>query len=329
MKTATAQSLLAVLFVLICSFVTGCQQQVSETVENPTPPAGSQDQTDPSQNSNDPTKPMDNTISEVVPSVSVDGSHQEASNNTAVADNDSSDDTDGTLDQTLEPSAELADTPVEPTVDTPAEPTIDIPASWKRLSDQQEIWLDTKNKQVIVGGKVCLDVGPLEMLICPKNTKEHESIISVNVASWQVHAALVALGSSPGVPCRWAPEYTPAWGPTINIQMMYRDAETKQVKTIDGKQWILNTDTQKPMTTDLVFGGSFHQPDPEGRRAQYMADAGELICLANFATATIDIRAPDPDKALFFEANTALIPPINTQVYTVISAGPVVGKPDE
>ena len=210
----------------------------------------------------------------------------------------------------------------------PAEPTIDIPGHWSRLGKAQEIWVDHKNKQVIVGGKVCLTAGPLEMLICPRRTKEHETIVSVNAESWQVHAALLAVGAEQGVPARWVPEYTPAWGPKIAVQMMWRDEETKQVKTIDGKQWILDSETQKPMTHELVFGGSYEEPLMDGGPRQYVANAGELICLANFSTSTIDLRILDQDAGLYFEANTSLIPPINTQIYTLIKPGPVVGKPE-
>ena len=110
---------------------------------------------------------------------------------------------------------------------------------------------------------------------------------------------------------------------------MWRDEKTKQIKTIDGKQWILNSDTQKPMTTELVFGGSYSEPEFEGEQARYQADDGELICLANFSTSTIDLRVSEKDINILFEANTPLIPPINTQVYTVITPGPVVGKPEE
>ena len=197
------------------------------------------------------------------------------------------------------------------------------------MSKTQEIWMDLKNKQVIVGGKVCLNEGPLEMLICPQNTKEHESIVSVNAESWQVHAALLRVGATPGTPSRWVPEYTPAWGAKIDIKMMWRDEKTKQVKSIDGKQWLLNIDTKKPMTTELVFGGSSGEPKFEGGQGGYPADAGELICLANFSTSTIDLRVSEKDIDIYFEANTALIPPVNTQVYTVITPGPVVGKPEE
>ena len=211
----------------------------------------------------------------------------------------------------------------------PAEPTIDIPSTWKRLSKTQEIWIDLKNKQVILGGKICLNEGPLEMVVCPGDTKAHESIVSVNAESWQVHAALLRVGATEGATSRFNPEYTPAWGSKIDIQMMWRDEETKQVKKIDGKQWVLNIDTQKPMTTELVFGGSYSTPEFEGERPRYAANSGELICLANFPSSTIDLRVSEEDMDKYFEANTPLIPPINTQVYTVITPGPVVGKPEE
>ena len=234
--------------------------------------------------------------------------------------------------ETTDPETTQPEGPANETTEeevTPAEPTIDIPATWTRVFKEQEIWIDLKNKQVIVGGKICLDAGPLEMLICPGNTKAHESVVSANAESWQVHAALTGIGATPGTPCRWNPEYTPAWGPKIDLKMMWRDEKTKQVKSIDGKQWVLNIDTQKPMTTELVFGGSFFSPAIDGGQPQYQANAGELICLANFGSSTIDLQVSKENIDLFFEANTPLIPPVNTQVYTVITFGPVIGKPEE
>ena len=65
----------------------------------------------------------------------------------------------------------------------PEKQTIEIPATWKRLGKKEEIWIDTKAKEVIIAGIVCLDQGPLEMFICPEGTKEHESVISANALS--------------------------------------------------------------------------------------------------------------------------------------------------
>ena len=329
MKTTT--TFLPALFICISCCAIGCGQQVA----NPVTPAPAvvpsdtqtQEQTDPATTStegsggavaepNNDDRPIaisgapsvENPSSPQTP----DSSDQQTNNNSLSKTNT---DNEGENNDTIES-------------EKPAEPTIKIPAHWKRLGKTQEIWVDHKNKQVIVGGKICLTAGQLEMLICPKGTKEHETIVSVNAESWQVHAALLAVGAKKGVPSRWVPEYTPAWGPKIDVQMMWRDEKTNKVKTIDGKQWILDIDTQKPMTHEFVFGGSIEEPNPNGGRPRYLADDGELICLASFSTSTIDLRIPDQDASLFFEANTPLIPPVNTQIYTIIKPGPVLGKPE-
>jgi hypothetical protein len=215
-----------------------------------------------------------------------------------------------------------------PSLASPKFPPMKISDSWKRLSPKHEVWLDKANKQVVVGGQICLAGGPLEMLICPRNTKEHESVISANVESWQVHAALIALGASPGEACKWDPEYAPAWGPKIEIEVMWIDQKSGEIKTIDGRQWILNIETNKPMELDLVFGGSITETDEETGEKYYTGNDGGLICLANFSTATVDILVKDPQTQSFFEANTPKIPPLGTQVYAKIRAGEVVGKPE-
>lgn len=211
----------------------------------------------------------------------------------------------------------------------PREPTIDIPDHWKRLSPTHEIWLDKKNKQVVVGGQICLTAGQLEMLMCPRNTKEHESIISARVESWQVHAALEALGVEQGEACKWDPEYAPAWGPKIEIEVLWKDPKSGQVNKIDGKQWILDVKTQKPMELDLVFGGSLTETNEETGENYYTGNDGALICLANFSTGTIDIRVEDAQTQAFFEANTPKIPALGTQVYALIRGGEVIGKPTD
>ena len=69
-----------------------------------------------------------------------------------------------------------------------------------KLSKTGDVWLDTKRKAVVVDGQVCLREGQLEMFACPKGTKEHESIISLNSKAEEVHAGLLAAGAKPGSP---------------------------------------------------------------------------------------------------------------------------------
>jgi hypothetical protein len=201
--------------------------------------------------------------------------------------------------------------------------TIDIPESWKRLSKKDEIWIDPKAKEVIIAGHVCLSRGGLEMFICPEGTKEHESIIAAHALSSQVHACLIKLGADPGKSTSWDPEYRAAYGPSIDVMLKWQDAETKKTKTMPAKQWIRNFKTKKAMTETWVFGGSEFWKDPDSGDQVYYGDSGELICLSNFGTATIDVNveSSQANAGLLYEAFTENIPPIGTKVYAIIKPG--------
>ena len=172
---------------------------------------------------------------------------------------------------------------------------------------------------MIAGGHICLNAGMLEVFICPRQTKEHESVISVNALSSQVHAALLAVGAEPGHPVKWQDEYEPASGPVIQITLMWRDDDTGQVVKRRGQELVRNIDTGKVMQHDWVFGGSQTYTDPETGETYYYGDSGELVCLSNFSTATMDVpvKSSDANDGLLFEANTPLIPAVGTKVYVV------------
>ncbi|HID23544.1 MAG TPA: hypothetical protein EYP14_14265 [Planctomycetaceae bacterium] len=73
----------------------------------------------------------------------------------------------------------------------------------------------------------------------------------------------------------------------------------------------------REMDTDWVFVGSGFYKDPETGETHYMAEGGDLICVANFPSATIDVAIPSTSSGtenLLFEAYTERIPPIGTQV---------------
>ncbi len=205
----------------------------------------------------------------------------------------------------------------------PEKQTIDIPTSWKRLGKKEEIWIDTTAKEVIIAGRVCLNQGPLEMFICPEHTKEHESIIAANATALQVHLALTALGADPGKPTSWDPEYRAAYGPSIKVTLMWQDKETQKTKTAPANQWIRDLKTRKAMEHLWVFGGSQFWEDPETKEQIYYGDSGELICLSNFSTATIDlnVESSQSNEGLLFEAFTENIPAIGTKVYAIIKPG--------
>jgi hypothetical protein len=193
------------------------------------------------------------------------------------------------------------------------------PQGWTRLSKVHDIWVDTKRKAVIADSEVCLREGQLEMFACPKQTKEHESIVAVNCVPEQAHAALLAIGAKPGKPVSFDPEYRAATGQVIDVYVLWTDAAGKQ-HTARAQDWIKHTKTGKPMEFEWVFAGSGFWTDEQTGKKHYQANAGDFICVSNFPTATLDlpVESTQANAGLLFEAFTEKIPPRGTKVRLVL-----------
>lgn len=72
----------------------------------------------------------------------------------------------------------------------------------------------------------------------------------------------------------------------------------------------------RQMDIPWVFAGSSFYTDPMTGRKYYQAEAGDLICVANFSTALLDVAAASQaeNDSLMFEAYTERIPPLGTKV---------------
>ena len=127
----------------------------------------------------------------------------------------------------------------EPPTVTPESP------GWIRLDPKSEVWINRSRGAAMVGGKVCLRDGFLEMFACPRQTKEHESIVSVNSHAFMVHAALLALGVKAGKPASFDGEYAPAEGREIDIHVVWNDDDGKP-KRIRAQEWIREIKTASP-----------------------------------------------------------------------------------
>jgi hypothetical protein len=186
----------------------------------------------------------------------------------------------------------------------------------KRLSPNYDVWIDGKNKRVVLEGTVCMTEGQLEMFACTRRTKEHESVVTVLTAAHPVHAALMAVGAVPGKPVQFDPEYKPATGTEIEIEMSWTDKDGKEKKA-RAQDWIMDLKTKKAMAHNWVFAGSgFYLDEMSGKR-HYLADQGDFICVSNFSSAMLDlpIKSTDQkDAGLMFDAFTANIPPKGTRV---------------
>src|SRR5262249_39161857 len=101
--------------------------------------------------------------------------------------------------------------------------TVSKPAEKKQVGKNVYFEVQGKTGRVIVDATVCLRQGQLEMLLCRKYTKEHESILSADIDARQVHAALLAAGAEAGAPVSFAPEYKPARGTKIRVTLQSQD----------------------------------------------------------------------------------------------------------
>jgi hypothetical protein len=105
------------------------------------------------------------------------------------------------------------------------------------LNPNRTVLLDREGKRLLVKTHVVLREGQLEMLCCPAQTKEHESILAVDARAYVIHAGLVALGAKPGMPVQYRPQFKPPSGQPIDIFLQWTDAQGKAHR-VRAQEWI-------------------------------------------------------------------------------------------
>lgn len=200
------------------------------------------------------------------------------------------------------------------------EKTFVDPPDSKRMFPEARVWIHRDEQSVVVDGYVCQRNAPLEMFACPIHTKEHEAVVAVFAKSQNVHAALLAVGAVPGKPVVFEPKFAPASGTTIRVYALWHDNDGKTQATI-AQNWVRQLGTNKPMEWDWVFAGSRFVKDSETGREAYLGDGGDLICVANFMTSTLDVavKSDADNSGLVFDAFTDRIPKRNTPIRLVLT----------
>jgi hypothetical protein len=200
--------------------------------------------------------------------------------------------------------------------------TIQPDPDWKPLG--RSLWFDAKAKQkrLILKARVVLREGFLEHLMCLKGTKEHEAILATDAVPEQIHAGLLLTGAVPGHPVRFLPRFEPPAGSPIGIEVRWR--EGGQIQQWDVRQWVKDDKTKKPLAIDWVFAGSEIFEDPLSKKQVYAANEGDLITVANFGSAILDlpIASSANDAERVFTTNTERIPPRGTEVLLVLFPRP-------
>jgi hypothetical protein len=262
------------------------------------------------------------------------------------------------------------------------------------LNKEGTVLMDLKGKRVLLKTQVALQKGSLEMLCCKKQTKEHESILSLDAMAQAVHAGLLRIGAKPGTPVQYNPEFQAPTGQKIDIFVSWTDDKGKS-RRVPARSWVrqalnrfwnvkmealpdgvtlpknselrydrklkelswygpmtakqrddflaLSKDKEfrraieaffeygqpREMKAEWVFAGSGFFTDEETGKKYYLAEDGDLICVANFGGAMIDVAIPSSaeNSDLNFEAWTERIPPKGTAV--TVELIPVAGEEDK
>ncbi len=190
----------------------------------------------------------------------------------------------------------------------------------KRLDPERPIWITPDRKRVVLIGTVCLREGLLELFACGKNTKEHESIISLDVKPYMIHAALLVIGAKKGEPARFSPTFVPPRGEEIEVLVRWKNSDGS-IEERRAQELIRQTDSKEEMSTAWVFTGGAMGKDPKGR-SYYLADVtGEIIGVSNFPGTILDlpIESSADNNLLLFEPYTERIPPLETEVTLILS----------
>lgn len=214
--------------------------------------------------------------------------------------------------------------------DLPPLPKLSDKSKMTAMNKEKTLYLEVGEdgqKRVLFEATVCLREGVmLEVLVCKKQTKEHESILNVDLDSRLIHAALVAAGAKAGKPVQFVnpktheAEYTPASGQKMEVTVHYTlDGKVRQERA---QEWILDQGTKKPMAHEWVFAGSrfVKNPDRPNDPDYYMANNGEVIALSNFVDSMLDlpVEISQAEKDLHFKAVEKKIPPAGSKVWVVL-----------
>ncbi len=197
------------------------------------------------------------------------------------------------------------------------------PATVVELSHMR---VDLHRREVIVRGEVCDPSYVLEFLLSKWNTKEYESLLRTRVCGADLHAALLMLGLTSGIPARWSQkgesvEFVPPRGARLRISLRWKDKGGQHES--DAGQWLANPEgkSRTPPETWIFVG-----PDvlPDGA---YWADAtgeGGMVSRGNVPSAVIDVpfESGASMESRQFVPNKKTIPAPGTPVEIVIAPLP-------
>jgi hypothetical protein len=225
-------------------------------------------------------------------------------------------------------------------------PLVDDPKRLQPLDPKDPVWIDPVTRQVVMLGEICQRRAPLELFACLRGSKEHESVVVVDVKAYVVHAGLLVAGATEGSPVQFDPQFVPPRGTEIEVTVVWEEEQGRR-RQVRGQDWVHDVaetyatfdgvvpnefdeeasagdhwGAWKAMELPWVFAGSqFLKDEATGKRDYYADLDGCLICVSNFPSAVLDVpvRSTDSNAALWFDAFTERIPPLGTPVTLILT----------
>jgi len=225
-----------------------------------------------------------------------------------------------------EPAGDAADDEPPPKPRDLGPPLVDDIKALRRLDPAQAVWLDPKNKQVVLLGEACKATYPLEFFATLRG-RDYESVVVVDVRPSIVHAGLLAVGAEPGHPARFEPKFEPPTGTEVQIDVRWKDRSGKRQQA-RAQELIRNIKTKKMLDVNWVFAGSGFWVDETTGKKMYQGDSGDFISVLNLPTATLDlpVRSFSAIESRLFEGNPDRLPPEGTPVTIILTPKPAKPK---
>lgn len=176
----------------------------------------------------------------------------------------------------------------------------------------------------------------LEVLACPRDTKEHEALVMTKVKPSQVHAAMLLAGFVPGKPVSWGGDgkASAPTGDRVSVEFVWKQGEEQ--KRAPALDWVVNAkdgSRASGLGKGFVFAGSVMVKRGDGKE-RYDADgAGTLVGLAGFGSETVAwTRVFSPEASVdepVWVADRARVPKPGTAVVVRIAREDAGGKASE
>lgn len=198
-----------------------------------------------------------------------------------------------------------------------------VAESIKKINEQDNgLTINRKGKHVDVKAEVCLrEAEFLEMFVCTRDTREHESILVTDTPPSLMHVGLLLLGAEPGEPLRYDRDTDPptmiaATGPEVEVYVVLKVAG--QEREVPANRWIKDNGNDKMMQGNTwLFAGSVTTA-LEGKQV-YLADLnGSAVSLVNFGddllTLPNKMTQDNNSHGKVWAPRTNAIPKVGTEV---------------